>query len=150
MPHDKVAARFFSWHLTGMKSKLKPDIYVGKFQLGWRSIDLYVQPYESGGWFQTVPGDGKDAVMRIGLDHKCWEDCLEILIHEAHEFNLADLGCCYRPASHYAQNCSDGVIFNYDHNLHTESCARTAYFLASTTEPIRKWYNKVNKVKSKG
>lgn len=123
--------------------KLADDIHVGKHQLGWRSIDLYVMPRQKGGWFQAVPGDGRDAQMHIGLDYDNFADCLEVLLHEAHEFNMSDLGCSFRNAHHYEQNSSDGVHFILDHNQHTEACARSAYFLLNTVDLIRDWWKKV-------
>lgn len=127
------------------KPKFESDILVGKYQLGWRSVEFYVMPYENGGWFQAVPGDGRDSQMHIGLYYERWEDVLEVLLHEAHEFNMSDLNCAYRPNNVYADNCSDGVYFMMDHNQHTEACARSAYFMSSVIEPLRKWWDKVRK-----
>lgn len=126
-----------------MKKKFADEIHIGKHQLGWREIDLYVQPYSSGGSFQAVPGDGRDAIMKIGMDHDCWPEVMEVILHEAHEFNLCDLGVGYRPQNVYSGNCSDGVFFMYNHNQHTEACARTAYFLANTIPLLASWYKKI-------
>lgn len=130
-----------------MKKKLPEEIHLGKCQLGWRSIDLYALPHALGGSFQCMPEIGVDSIMKIGMNYEAWSDVVEVIIHEVHEFNMCDLGLAFRPQNHYSQTCSDGVMFHFDHNQHTEACARTGYFIANYYNRLHKAWTDINKAK---
>lgn len=130
------------------KAIVWPDkIHVGKHQLGWRNVDVYILPYAKGGMFQALPNETTDAEMCIGMDYEHWSDVFEVIMHEAHEFSLCDIGVGFRKQNVYAQTCSDGVFFMYNHNEHTEACARSAYFMANTYKLMYDWWVKI---KAKG
>lgn len=125
------------------KKRAKDTIYLGKRQLSFRMIDYFLDPYKKGAWCQACDGEGNDGVVHIGLDHENWENVLENIVHEAHEFSLCDLGASYKRNNQYVDDSSDCVHFMFNHELHTEACGRTAHFMAQVVDETRREWNKL-------
>jgi hypothetical protein len=106
--------------------------HVGTYQLGYRYVDLYLEPDSLGGSFQLNSGDPakqRHATMTLGADHDCMSDLMEVAAHETFEAACQELGCRFKPCTVYVANASDVYYFHLDHNQMSEITARVGNFL---------------------
>lgn len=129
--------------------KIETDYKIGEYQLGWRMVDLFVMPFETGGWFNCCH-NGSPAQMHIGLNYDAMYKVHQVVVHEAHELAMCDQGCSFKRNDAYVDNASDCYQFIMDHNQFTEVCARAGFFLYNTLNPLTAEWRKYRKLNSKG
>lgn len=114
---------------------LKPFL-IGRYQLGWRMVNLYAQPHEKGAYFNLCYR-GKDAYIHVGMDHRDCAEAFGCLCHEVWEMIMDELTCCFRPKA-FQENASDVFHFFFNHNQHTEISARASYFIFNAFNDFKK------------
>jgi len=102
---------------------------IGRYQLGWRMVNLYAEPNDTGAWFNLCR-DGQDAQIHCGMDYHGAVWAFGVLCHEVWEMAMDDAGCAYKPKA-FEEGASDVVSFFFNHNQHTEITARASFFIWS-------------------
>lgn len=103
---------------------------IGTYQLGYRWVDLFADPKETGGSFYLMPDDTPShARIRIGFDYREIDHPWCNLFHEVMEFVIAGIGCRCKPTGHYIEGCSDIYTFHFNHNEFTEIAAQVGMFI---------------------
>jgi hypothetical protein len=110
------------------QKQVKPlkTFLVGRYQLGWRMVRVYASPEERGGHFNLCR-NSEEPQITVGMDQRYAEDAFGVLMHEALEMLMDDMGCAFIPKV-FETNASDTYRFMFNHNQHTEICARAAHF----------------------
>lgn len=129
--------------------KLANDIHIGRYQLGWFNVDLFVMPYEDGGWF-NVNCDGKsNPQMHIGLLYEHPAEMYSTLTHEAFEFAANELFCVYNLRNGFESSASDTPVFMFNHNQFTEIASRAGIFIHNAGPELLKWWTKAHKARNR-
>jgi hypothetical protein len=115
-------------------------LFVGTYQLGWRWVDLVIDPNRRGGSFEMRTGTEFDKehprpLMVIGGEYSV-SDAYEVLVHEALEFVACEAGTRFRSTHAYATSASDVYMFMFDHNQLTEIAARVGNFIWQVKEDL--------------
>jgi hypothetical protein len=121
---------------------MKPFL-IGRYQLGWRMVNLYGVPKLAGANFNLCR-DRDDSFIECGLDCRDPAEALGWLCHEAWEMTMEDMVCCYRPKS-FNENASDTYHFFFDHNQHTEICSRASFFLWQCWDDFKRAHRKAHR-----
>lgn len=115
--------------------KLTTATMVGIYQLGYRWVEVWLDPSTEGGNFTYLPGTCRDpkkekshSKITVGREDQLWS-AWAILVHESLEFLLAEEGVRLRPTGHYSIGASDIYRFHFDHNQFTEVAARLGCFV---------------------
>lgn len=107
---------------------------IGTYQLSHRYVDVFAEPAHTGGWFYFMPEHGANARIRIGFDYENADDPYCILVHEAMEFLIDEVGARFRPTSNFCQTASDLYVFYFNHNQMTDIAAKLGSFLLEIQE----------------
>jgi len=118
---------------------------LGFFQLGAETVRLFVGP-GNGGSFQTVLDDGGTAVIRVGLDHREWNRCLGVLLHEAIELSFLRNNLRYCPSMDYGGD-NGSHFFAMNHTQFSEALSQASVFVSLTIPELCKAYKKHHKSK---
>jgi hypothetical protein len=115
---------------------------IGTYQLGWRWVDVWVDPELVGGNFEARFGaadipECPRPKMVIGLARLDLHQIFEVATHEAIEFVACYLGCRMRPTWAYEEYASDCYFFAFDHSKLTEIAARAGNFLCSIHDDLK-------------
>lgn len=127
--------------------KFDSNIHVGKFQLGWHMVNLYVMPYERGGMFNVNKDGHSEPEMHIGINEKDLGRIWTTLAHEAMEFAIGQVDCSYAPRNAFEPDVSDVPLFVFNHNQFTEIAARSGLFLYNVKDVIAQWWKKTASVR---
>jgi hypothetical protein len=117
-----------------MRSPKNKLIKVGTYQLGYRWVDVFLDPKYSGGSFDFMPGWGPNdpkvhSEMIVGCDHAAWKSW-GVLAHEAMEAVMSDMGLRFNATVRICPNSSDNYTFIFDHAHFTEVAARVGAFIS--------------------
>jgi hypothetical protein len=133
-----------------MKAK-STRIKVGTYQLGYRWVDLFIErDSESGNftWFPDNPSGPKNpkshAEIVVGVDGTEWAAWV-VLVHEACEAIMSDMGLRFRPSNRYVERSSDLYTFHFDHNQFTEVAARLGALISDCRSDFVKSVKKIKK-----
>lgn len=137
-----------------MKKKpfIPPDdkslIFIGRYRLGWRTVEVFGDPHKSGGQFEYFPDvslpDGKHddetvSRMTIGFLHNDdWWEVFNVILHETWEMAAADHNVRYKRTDLFMSWASDAFVFHFNHNEFTEITAQSAHFLSFALDDIKK------------
>lgn len=113
---------------------------VGKYQLGFRNVLLYVVSDSADGSVDLLPKDKGPSVIYVGIDGPFY-DCVGTLLHEAYELVLIDLNTRHKKQPSYSLESSD-FIFIASHNELSEAHERVGTFIASVYGEFGDAYNK--------
>lgn len=106
----------------------KADEYqIGRYQLGWRMVNLYVMPDRTGAWFNLCRNK-REAEIHCGLDCHDPAEAFAWLCHEVLEMAMDDERCAFRPKA-FVDSASDLYRFVMDHNEFTEVAAKASFFI---------------------
>lgn len=108
-----------------MKKDAK-EFLIGRYQLGWRMVNLYAMPNLTGGWYNMCL-DGREAEIHVGMDYSDPAEAFAVLCHEVWEMAMNEAGCAFKPQA-FIENASDICRFFFNHNQHTEITARASFF----------------------
>lgn len=122
------------------------EVKIGVYRLGWRFIELWVDPTWLGGRVITGPAPESTITrMIIGLnDH--WKGVVGVLTHESVEIAAWDMGTQYRKSGEYSET-TNGYYFMFDHQQFTEIADRAGYFMAQVLPDLSTAYRKLTKKK---
>lgn len=116
---------------------------IGRFQLGWRMVDLWAEPHATGAWFNLCQ-NRQDAQIHLGMSMTDPAEVHGVLLHEVFEMCLDDLGHAYKPKA-FCDGASDIYRFFFDHNQFTEVAARSAFFMFTCHDAFLKAHAKVHR-----
>lgn len=116
---------------------------IGTYQLGWRMVELWAQPGETGATFNLCCHQ-KIATIKCGMNYKDPAEAFACLCHEVWEMAMDELMCCYRPKA-FVEHASDTYHFSFDHNQHTEISARASYFIYTCFDDFKKAHAKIRR-----
>lgn len=125
---------------------------VGIYQLGYVWTEVWLNPLECGGDFHCMPGNCRDpqkpkqpARLTIGTaDRQLW-CCWGVLVHEALENLLCDLGVRFRASAAYSASASDTFVFHFNHNQFSEASLRLGSFLCEVRADFEKAWKRCQK-----
>jgi len=101
---------------------------VGAYQLGSHMVQVVLREGD-GGEYYVLPGDIPHPRIKVGADQGEWSDVVEVLLHEAMEQVMADLGYRWEPTNAVSRDRL-GMMFMMAHPEFSEVCARVGLFLA--------------------
>ncbi len=139
--------------MTKKKPSFKPDksgnIFVGRFYLGWRQVDLFatMPPHEGGGCFYYSPEDGKLPRIKVSIQYKEWNTIVAILLHEAMEFAMEDHRLRFSGSAQIADSHAS-YLFVMTHEQFCECAAICGIFMADCLPELAHAYE-ANKKKGK-
>jgi hypothetical protein len=116
---------------------------LGKYQLGCTTVIVYTDHTTGNGRFcysDDIPE------MVIGTLHSRWDQCLEVLLHEALEFLFSANNARYLPDVQFSNN-ADAFLFLCNHSQFSEIVAQVANFTVQCSPDLAKRYNKCSKRK---
>lgn len=125
---------------------MRKHFKIGRYQLGYRMVNLWAMPDESGGWY-SMCGSGEESQIRVGMNYTSDDKPFAILMHEVIEMCADDLNALYKPTNCFEDGASDSRFFHYNHNQHTEIASRVAWFIQSSMEDFKKAYRKTRRRK---
>jgi len=111
-------------------------VRVGKYQLGWRWVEVFLSPKSENGSGQFCPTGSDVTELVIGLSDGP-QVAVAILLHEAMEAVLWDLDCSYRLSSNWAVG-SGLYSFHMTHAQYSEATDRVGFFLAKCLPEFQK------------
>jgi hypothetical protein len=114
---------------------------LGTFELNHEKIDLFVDRESDGGAFNLNPEEKPRGYIRIGLLYDDWDACLDTLLHEVYEYQLARMGCRY-DSTNSTGTTMDGFLFVLDHQQFTHMHCVAASFLNLTINRLKQAYHK--------
>jgi len=121
---------------------------LGTYQLGWRWVDVYLNPNEAGAEFQVMPGGkGSNARIILGLGQPQIESAWGNLNHESLEMTLTLLGCRWRPDDQFSCDASDTYVFSFNHDMFSEAVAQSSVFTWLVKDDFEKAWKKHHKIK---
>lgn len=123
-----------------MKEKL-----LGKYQLGYRMVEVYINPESYGGWFNLCLSK-QNPQIHLGLKESNFGVFMGLVCHEAWEMAAQDMRLVYKPLS-FEEAASDCVSFAYNHNQHTEVCSKVGWFIYCIYEDLKKAHKEAHKRK---
>jgi hypothetical protein len=134
-----------------MKKKSKPVVpltrfLIGRYQLGWRMVNVYADPNLLGGHFNLCR-HGAEPQITIGMDHRSADESYGVLVHETLEMLMDDMGCAFIPKV-FETNASDTYRFMFNHNQHTEISSRAAHFFWQCWNEFNKAFDLCRKNKN--
>jgi len=121
---------------------IKKEFLIGRYQLGWRMVNLYADPLGAGAWFNLCRNQ-QDAQIHVGMDYNNVEHPFANLCHEVYEMSADDAGCLFKPKA-FEEGASDLVRFFMDHNEFTEVSSKASYFIWQCAEDFKKAFKKCN------
>lgn len=145
----KASGQHRPHHYFMTKKKAKTEQWngqkfsIGRYQLGFRMVEVFILPEGFGGSFSLCPKKG-DSLMEIGMAYDYRSESYGVLLHEAMEAALTDAECSFKPNA-FEQDASDIRRFFFDHNQFTEAIARTNWFLCQLREDFDAAWKKVAK-----
>ena len=114
---------------------------VGTYQLGSHMVQVVFREGVGGEYF-VLPGDIPHPRIKVGADQRDWSDVVEVLLHEAMEQEMEDLGYRWEPTNSVSRDRL-GMMFVMRHPEFSEVCARVGLFLAVCLPDVaaawRKW-----------
>lgn len=113
---------------------------VGRYQLGWRMVNLYINPQATGASFNICLNE-QDAFIIVGYDPQYYQSFVW-LCHEVFEMAADDEKCVFRPKA-FEDGASDVVHIFMNHNQYTEVAAKSGYFIAKCQNDFNKAHSKV-------
>lgn len=125
---------------------MKPFL-IGRYQLGWRMVNLWAEPELLGGNFNLCR-NRQDAQIHIGMDHRDPAEVFAVLCHEVWEMVMDELCCALTPKA-FEPNASDTYQFHFNHNQHTEISSRASYFVWQCMDDFKKAHAKCRKAKKR-
>lgn len=108
-------------------------VKVGAYQLGYRPVELYIDPSHSGGSGDFVPGetgDKADKMSRIVVgvkDVPLW-GAWGTLVHEVVEMSLCDHHASFVKAGVFHKSTEERSFF-FDHRTFTRVCDESGNYL---------------------
>lgn len=131
------------------KSKQKKitetKILVGRYYLGFRVVDLYIDPNKKyGAEFCLCPVEKENPYIIVGKDKNLTSAYCN-LTHEVFEACMSDMGVIFVKSDLFEPGKSDGAYFFFRHEEYTEIASKAGYFLLMCSEPFKKAYNKIIK-----
>lgn len=114
---------------------MKP-IKVGTYQLGTRTIRLYLRPGDSGGSVRFSPPDRGTTKVEVGSG-TTWGECIGILFHELYEAVLIDLNARYAAAPTWAES-SSSYLFVATHEQLDEAHMRVGECVTDMYDDLKK------------
>lgn len=122
--------------------------YVGTFRLGHENVDLYALPDEGGGYFYSCPDAKSCARMKVGLDHRHWDQCLAVLMHETFELALVRTECRYEISEKLSGDAAD-FVFLLTHEQFTRACTKVAMFMSEAVPKLSTLWQRQHRRKRK-
>lgn len=122
-----------------------PDVVkLGRWQLGWRYVNVFVKPKEIGASFNFCL-EGEEAQMSIGLQYDDFRRVVDSLMHETMEMSMVEQGCSFTRTDAWERNVTDAYTFHMNHSQFTEATTRASWFMCNVMEDLRKAYNKYHR-----
>lgn len=128
-------------------------IKVGTYQLGFRWVDLYIDPSVNGGQGCLMPGlDGSHPRAEIsvgtkGTLGKAWGT----LLHEVFELACCDRQVRFEPTHTFCGGESDCCCFHFDHTQYSELANHAGWVLFRCRAAFERAWRKANRpAKKKG
>ena len=125
--------------------KTSDQLLIGTYELGLRTIRLYVRPDGDGGSVKIFPADKGTAKVFIGIDCS-WGEAVGILLHELYEVTLIDLNTRYRKTPSFSSESSD-FMFLLTHNELGEAHERIGETITEIFPAFAKAYKKLSPYK---
>ncbi len=117
------------------------QIRVGTFLLGNENVDLYALPDETGGEFYFCPDAISTPRIKVGLNQKEWEQCVNVLLHESFEFAMARHRARFVRCGKYNDDHAD-YLFVFDHPEFASACSDVASFITPALPLLAAIYGK--------
>lgn len=125
-----------------MKAQKKIQL-VGRYRLGWRWVELLVDPNRDGAQAIFAPDDKEICEIIVGLEDN-QSDILGGLLHEATEVVMWDHNCAYKHTGAFDKGASH-YTFLFTHQQFSEMNQRVAYFLAECLPDFQRAAKKYKK-----
>jgi hypothetical protein len=103
-------------------------VYVGNYSISNRTIDLFAILDSFDGSFALQENGVKTATIEVGFKNKNWRQVFEVVLHEATEFAMSDVGLRFQPAPDFAYE-NGSYTFHMDHTQFSNICAKVSEFL---------------------
>lgn len=127
-----------------MKTKSRK---LGTYWMGWGYVEVWVNPNDMDGSFESPNIHGGLQVMVIGLANPDYGQVLGLVVHEAMEATMCDIGVRFSKAPTYIETCSDSYHFMMNHNEFSEAAARVGHFINHLQVDLMKAHVKHHKKK---
>lgn len=114
---------------------------VGRFRLGYRWIEVRIEPANDNGSVVWAPYDPQITVMVIGIRKSSWALAMGTLLHESFEAAMADLTLRFSACENLGSSSGD-CIFVMTHAQFNEVADRVGHFMSSVLPVFRRAYLK--------
>lgn len=109
--------------------------YVGTWPIGHENCQLYAMPDSTGGDFYGCPDSNSCARIKVGLDYRCFDEVIAVLIHEAMEFALMRSDCRYQISGKLNRDHAD-YLFCMTHEQFGRACSKVAMFMSEAVPKL--------------
>jgi hypothetical protein len=109
---------------------------IGRFELGCRSVDLYVDVDTDGGSFNLAPDTGIAEIV-VGTSSDDWRRIVSNLAHESSEAAMSEMGLRYCQSPDYSRD-NGGWLLVMTHTQFSEAMARASHFMADALPALQK------------
>ena len=109
---------------------------VGQYLCGHEYMELVLRP-GTGGEYYCSPEKGHIPRMKIGADQECWQDVVEVVLHEVMEFQIDRHNCRFEPM-HFQSRDQHASMMVMSHHVFSDCCAKAAEFLVESHNDLLK------------
>lgn len=110
---------------------------IGRYQLGYRVVNLWAEPGKGGAWFNLCKGGTEEAQIHVHMEDEDPAYAFSHLCHEIWEMALDDQHAVFHKSNAFMDSASDACHFFYDHNQHTEVSCRASFFVWKCMEAFK-------------
>jgi len=122
---------------------MKPK-FVGTYLLGGRHVNLFIGNGD-GGYFRFAPSKDNHPSIHVDM-HRDWTDMVKVLIHEVHEFVMAEMNLRFNCTQDYGNDMA-GYLFVMSHCQFSDVCGRVAQFMVDALPDLAKKWKRMRRKK---